>query len=112
MKSTFYSLLVLCISYSKTLRREEGVICSSLLHGYDVGILKLYRRRRLSQILLRSLRMRMTSNPCNEYEKITTSYLLNVNYIDTDDVMKTFNGPKIWTRYVKEIGINSHKVSG
>ena len=51
--SAFYFMPVLCVLYSKTLKRYEVVICSYLLHGYDVIlILKLHRRTQLRFVLL------------------------------------------------------------
>ena len=64
------------------------MICSYLLHGYDVIlILKLHRRTQLRFVLLYSLRIRMTSCPCNKYEQITPSYLLSVNYVVYSDYL-------------------------
>ena len=53
--SAFYFMPILCVLYSKTLKRSEVVICSYLLHGYDVIlilILKLHRRTQLHFVLL------------------------------------------------------------
>ena len=41
-------------------------------------IFKLHRRTRLTPI--HSLKIRMTSQPCNKYEQIMLSYLLSVKY--------------------------------
>ena len=43
-------------------------------------IFKLHRRTRLSpRSSIHSLKIRMTSHPCNKYEQIMLSYLLSVN---------------------------------
>ena len=47
-------------------------------HGSDVNILFHSASLRSS---IHSLRIRMTSYPCNKYEQITPSYLLSVKYI-------------------------------
>ena len=42
-------------------------------------IFKLHRRTRLTpRSSIHSLKIRMTSHPCNKYEQITFSYLLSV----------------------------------
>ena len=44
-------------------------------------IFKLHRRIRLTpRSSTHSLKIRMTSHPCNKYEHTTLSYLLSVNY--------------------------------
>ena len=55
------------------------MICSYLLHGYDIiQILKVCIRNEADPFFLCSLRMRMTSDLCNKYEQTTTSYILSV----------------------------------
>ena len=56
------------------------MICSYLLHGYDVIlILKTAQKNSASlRSSIHSLRIRMTSYPCNKYEQITPHYLLSV----------------------------------
>ena len=44
-------------------------------------VFKLDRRTRLTpRSSIHSLKILMTSHPCNKYEQITLSYLLSVNY--------------------------------
>ena len=46
-------------------------------------IFKRHGRTRLTpRSSIHSLKIRMTSHPCNKYEQITLSYLLSVNCID------------------------------
>ena len=48
---------------------------------YDILISKPHRRTRLIRCSsIHSLKIRMTSHPCNKYEQITLSYLLSVKY--------------------------------
>ena len=52
------------------------MICSYLLHGYDViQILKMCIEERGKADFLCNLRIRIMSDPCNKYEHITTSYI-------------------------------------
>ena len=45
-------------------------------------IFKLHRRTRLTTCSsIHSLKIRMTSRPCNKYEHTTLSYLISVNFI-------------------------------
>ena len=56
------------------------MICSYLLHGYDVIlILKLHRRTQLRFVLLSQFENSNDVIPCNKYEQIIPSYLLSVN---------------------------------
>ena len=65
-------------------------------HGSDVKILFHSQTAQKHSASLRSsihsLRIRMTSYPCNKYEQITPSYLLSVNHIQ---YMSVYQIPKI-----------------
>ena len=55
------------------------MICSYLLHGYDIiQVLKLCREERRNANFSAQFEDGVTSDPCNKYEYITTSYTLNV----------------------------------
>ena len=48
---------------------------------FSLTLLIIYTLSALLRSSIHSLRIRMTSYPCNKYEQITPSYLLSVKYI-------------------------------
>ena len=66
-----------CTFYSRALRRQESVICSYLLHL--VWHHSRFQTAQKNSTSINSLKIRMTSHPCNTYEQITLSYLLSIN---------------------------------
>ena len=77
------NLLVIQVSvlYSKTLIRQESVICSYLLQlvWHHSHFQTAQKNSSHASFFLHSLKIRMTSHPCNKYTQITLSYLLTVN---------------------------------
>ena len=77
----------MCIftSISRQNQTVEGV--ENLL---DIQVSVSYILRLTPRSSIHSLKIRMTSHPCNKYEQIMLSYLLSVNYerfpCDFDDV--------------------------
>ena len=68
------------------------MICSYLLQSYDlIGNLKLHRRtQKLPCSSIYSSRIRMTSPPFNEYEQIMPSFLLCVNYHQSNHMLNYY----------------------
>ena len=55
------------------------MVCSCLLHGYDIiRVLKLCREERRKAKFSAQFEDGVTSDPCNKYEQITTYYTLSV----------------------------------
>ena len=72
-------------------------------------IFKLHRRTRLTpRSSIHSLKIRMTSHPCNKYEQIMLSYLLSVKYM-LHDIKLVSKSSNLWCRifcYIKTSNVD------
>ena len=88
-----------CISWrNQTVEGEENLLdiqvrlCYILKHLED-------RKALTPRSSIHSLKICMTSHPCNKYEEITLSYLLSVNYLICKETVWIVRHPCFLTIY-------------